>query len=200
MENQGLRCIVCTLPAGRCVHTRDWLLQTLPPEFNFEAESGDDVQREIDDLLGVINTKDINAALTSTPQLIDPDSFVWNSFTPRASDRIGDSDLVLSAPTTRGWHSSVTVNIKHGVHEIVSPVVVIFGGFRLLSGAAPQPFIAGLSTDLNATSEYLNDVCMYDIHDCSWHRPQKMDSQDWPAPRYGKIIRVVSYFRVNFNT
>ena len=182
-EVEVTRCIVCTLPLGRCIHSKDWLMHSLPQEFSFEPEI-DDVQQEVDDVLGFLGDE-VKLDLPGSIEDVDLDCISWISMLPRPSDKIGDSDMILSAPSMRGWHSSVTLKVKQGESGLLGFVIAVFGGFRFRSTVAPQPFVDGLSIGTTKDCEYLNELCLFDTYANSWHLPKPLNGQLWPSPRYG---------------
>lgn len=86
------------------------------------------VEDEIDEALGLVGGRDINddlsqqlASKPSPDDEIDMNNIRWTQTVPRASDKLGDSYLVLSAPSERGWHTCTVVGKQY---------IVVFGGYR----------------------------------------------------------------------
>lgn len=204
--NASARCVVCTLPMGECLHTKQWLRSSLPPEFSFSTnqESPDHIESELNDIFSCLQTNDVSELFISSNQQynalieddIDLDSLKWTTIQPIASDRIGNSFMVLSAPCPRGWHTTVNMTLKSSFDSRSGQIIIIFGGYRLTNDKAPQPFATEYTNMvLNNEFEFLNDVCIFDVDVQSWHRfiipEHSLKKIIWPQARYGHCATVI---------
>ena len=110
------KCMVCTLPYGTCIHTRQWVEETYKARTDLFDPTLD---QSIDDMLNVMGEFKIETA----PVLddIDLNEMMWKPLEERLTDRIGSTNVCLFAPDERGWHSTV----RMGEH-----LVFVFGGFK----------------------------------------------------------------------
>jgi hypothetical protein len=168
----ALRCIVCTLPEGTCMHTATWIRLNYVSAVKEQATNA--LENELNSVLGVLdNQPKIETKLQQ--ENIDLSTIKWTEHTPRFSDKIGDTSLPLSLPSERGWHSL----------ERVGKYMVLFGGVRFRNNISPKPFSTPVHID---DIEYLNDVYLYDVVNLAWHilNPK---SNVLPCGRYGKYIQ-----------
>ena len=105
---------------------------------------------------------------------------------------------VLSCPSPRGWHTSILLTISKNPDIRSGQGIILFGGLRLKNNICPQPFLNGsMKTDRKAFEiEYLNDVCIYDIDNLSWHRFTPDSLVPWPTARYGMLYVCNTYLYV----
>jgi len=174
------RCVICTLPYGKCVHTMD---APIAEEAYVRIDKKKDaVDRELDDMLGVMGgSVDIVTRADDTDD-IDMDTMRWVDQAPDRPDRIGSTLLSLSTPSSRGWH---TVAVLEG-----QKLLVVFGGFRFKTREVPQPFA---SAPKEGEVEYLSDLYRYDFVTKAWfgsHAGQKRNEQH-PTGRYGHTAAAI---------
>ncbi len=174
------RCIVCTMPYGTCIHTKEFLEEKTPV---FVDKDKDEVEQELDDMMAVIGgSMEIETSADATSD-IDIETMKWEKMNVDKSDKIGDIQYSLATPPARGWHTSVYFE-KHNV-------IVIFGGFRYKNKEVPQPFG---EAPTQREVEYLNDLFIYDLMGRSWHTVKF--HPDGPGGRYGHIAAALDERRM----
>lgn len=159
------RCVVCTLPLGTCTHSEKWMkqssMQRLVDTSSSSLSSVDDPPSALDEelrrVLGVLDPA-LDIPTQPHPGDIDISSAKWTKHAPRYADKIGDTEVPISLPTPRGWHSLT----------IVGRYIVLFGGLSVGRSGVPLPF-ASQSSDTEQV-EFHNDMYLYDIENSSWHR------------------------------
>jgi len=185
------RCVLCTLPLGTCEHGRRWeedcgplsaggarlplkieedeIDKAMRPTVKAYSSVRDEVSNQMDELFDILSGG-VQISTAASKEEVDINRIRWYLFQPRLSDKIGDTYLSISVPTPRGWHSMVNLG----------RFVVLFGGYRYLKSAVPQPFSSAIKPD---DVEYLSDVYVYDTDNLSWHHPEP--AGDIPPGRYG---------------
>lgn len=110
------KCMICTLPYGSCVHTKDWIEQSYQARTSYYDE---DLDKTIDDMLSVIGEFKVETA----PVLDDVDlnQMQWSALDERPTDKIGSTNVCLFSPDERGWHSTV---------KLAEHLIFVFGGFK----------------------------------------------------------------------
>eukprot|EP01038_Epipyxis_sp_PR26KG_P009542 gene9542-12852_t len=196
----GERCLVCTLPYGTCDHTISWI-----DDFKLIKDGQNDLNRlfdksevdqEIEDALGMISD-DFYGPTKPVLDDIDINAMQWSVLDQRKSDKIGETEVCLFAPSERGWHSCVDINHKF---------LFVFGGFSYRHNKIPQPFQH--VPDSNEI-QYLSDIRIYDIENLSWHavkppsgfiargNQEYFESDDFaPEGRYGHAAAALSNDRM----
>ena len=87
-DGSDVRCAVCTLPIGTCVHTTTWMDKNLVNKENSVAD--DHLQNELEQVLGLLDNSGA-VELTTRHQHgdIDLNTIRWAQHTPRFADKIG---------------------------------------------------------------------------------------------------------------
>lgn len=188
------RCVLCTLPLGTCEHGKRWeedcgplsaggsrlpvkeeedeIDKAMRPKVKkFRSPVKDEVSNQMDDLFEILSGG-VQIKTMPLNEEVDIDRIRWYLFKSRLSDKIGDTYLSISVPTPRGWHSMVNLG----------RYIVLYGGFRYLKSAVPQPFSSAIRSE---DVEYLSDVYVYDTENLSWHHPEPEGVI--PPGRYGHI-------------
>ena len=114
------RCTVCTLPTGSCIHTRQWMEDSYNYKNDDFESNPSSLEQEIADALAMVS-EEVPVATAAHADDIDVNSMQWNPLDQRPNDKIGSSPVALSAPSERGWHSTVELDEKY---------ILVFGGFR----------------------------------------------------------------------
>ena len=179
------RCVICTLPYGKCVHTMD---APHAPEAYVRADKKKDaVDRELEDMLGVMGAAVEVGTSAEDTEDIDMDTMRWIDQAPDRPDRIGATYLSLSTPPSRGWHSAVVLESVR--------LLVVFGGFRFKNREVPQPFAAAPK---EGEVEYLSDLYRYDFVTKAWFgsNANQKRSREHPTGRYGHACATVGEDRM----
>jgi hypothetical protein len=174
-----IRCTICTLPYGTCVHTEQWITETHPEEdprnIKLAVKEKSAADKEMDDIMGDIFDNELSIDSSAIYDDIDINTMRWYQLESRKSDKIGDKLMSLFLPASRGWHSTVAMADER--------LVIVFGGFRYKLTSVPQPFGETPTAD---DVEYLSDISIFDRRESSWHsmKPQKVR----PQGRYGDFF------------
>jgi hypothetical protein len=175
--SDGARCIICSLPLGSCPHNNKWLDKMAPWNKNLLVdESVDDGMNDMMDVLGA------GSAVAPTQQTVPEFNFNnmrWCQHIPRVADIIGADRVQVSYPGCRGFHTAVKVG----------EVIVVFGGMQYKKTQLPQPFTSSVRP---GDVLCLNDVYMYHIIKCSWHKVDCDELLPRPEPRYGHVCAALT--------
>jgi hypothetical protein len=178
------RCIVCTLPYGTCMHTREFIAEKNPTYK--EDKTKDEIDREMDDMMAVIGgSVEVDTFAEATTD-IDIETMKWEKMQAESSDKIGEVRYSLATPSMRGWHTTVYMEKAN--------VIVLFGGLRYKNREAPQPFGA---VPAKGDVEYLCDLYIYAVMDKSWHCVKY--HADGPGGRYGHVAAALDERRMMIN-
>ncbi len=178
VEEVSDRCIICTLPYGKCVHTQDNKPEEKLKAFSRADLEKDDVDRALDDVLGIMGgSLDVNS-LANASEDIDLDTMRWVDLHPDRADRIGDQYMALSTPPPRGWH---TCTILPAIN-----LLIVFGGFRFRTSEVPQPFSVAPK---EGEVEYLSDIYRHDLITKAWFGSNAGSKRKelHPTGRYGHV-------------
>jgi len=134
------RCVVCTLPFGSCVHTRDWLQYTAPESrAKSRGEWTDDNNDTFDPtsaLLGdmedvlAVGKEELHSELkkgirTKALPLTYISNMHWTKVLPPPADNINGNELDISSPPAQGGITALEIHNSAG-----QPHLVVCGGIR----------------------------------------------------------------------
>ena len=134
------RCVVCTLPFGSCVHTRDWLQYTAPESrAKSRGEWTDDNNDTFDPtsaLLGdmedvlAVGKDELHSELkkgirTKALPLTYISNMHWTKVLPPPADNINGNELDISSPPAQGGITALEIHNSAG-----QPHLVVCGGIR----------------------------------------------------------------------
>lgn len=185
------RCVVCTLPYGRCEHTQKWLegqsrqalLDPLP------KDSVDLTMDDISDVLApALESSGINVDATSDPSLAN---LRWETLSPQPADELSGKKVDLSCPSSRSGHTMILLDRAGSLVEDTR-VLVVFGGVSTTDSGTRESTHRRASTAEKGsnripkqTLHYHADVRVFNMGLSTWHCPDA--AGDLPVGRYGHV-------------
>lgn len=190
---------MCTLPHGRCKHTREWLDGRDRTKIS-DPLPKDNVDIAMDDISDVLAPappvcKRFNANSGDDPSFAN---LRWETLSAQPADELSGQKVDLSSPCVRSGHTLVLLEGAGNLQEDTR-LLVVFGGVSKTNGddqVGVNPRKSDSKDDIRRgdfrgggvsqqTLRYHADIRVFNVGLSTWHSPNA--SGDLPAGRYGHV-------------